>query len=493
MMNLSARDQRVIWHPYTQMKTADLPVPIIRGEGVYLFDDAGNKYIDAISSWWVNLHGHGHPYLAEKLYQQAKKLEHVMFAGFTHEPAIQLAERLLPLLPGRFSKIFYSDNGSTAVEVALKMAIQYWQNRAQGARYKVQGPNSRANAQGSGEFPGIRNQESRAKNQGAAHDSRNKAQVRSETVAKEEVAVRLEPTDGRGDLRHKIIALKNSYHGDTFGSMSISERGIFTLPFNDYLFEVEFIDVPEESNIASLKKRIEQLRAEACCFIYEPLLQGAGGMKMYDATHLNELIKACKHAGIICIADEVMTGFYRTGKMFAGEYVDEKPDIICLSKGITGGMLALGATACTQEIFDAFLSEDRTKTFFHGHSYTGNPLACAVANASLDLLEVGEFRFQIDQIIRLHKTYPTPLAVRTSRFHTKNLRRLGTVLAFELETDEEDAYLNSIGKVIANKALQEGVLLRPLGNTIYFMPPYCISKQELERVYIVTQETLAGL
>jgi adenosylmethionine-8-amino-7-oxononanoate aminotransferase len=275
--------------------------------------------------------------------------------------------------------------------------------------------------------------------------------------------------------------------------MSVSERGIFTLPFQDYLFEVVFIDAPEEHNIHSLKKEIEALKSEACCFIYEPLLQGAGGMKIHDAASLSELIKSCKEAGITCIADEVMTGFYRTGKMFASEYVNEKPDIICLSKGITGGMLAMGATACTQKIFDAFLSEDRSRTFFHGHSYTANPLACAVANASLDLLEVGEFRFQLDQVIRLHNTFPTQLAVRPSKFLIKNLRRLGTVLAFEVETNEKDAYLNSIGKIIANKALESGVLLRPLGNTVYFMPPYSITKQELERVYIVTQETLASL
>ena len=427
------------------MKTADLPIAIIRGEGVYLFDDNGNKYIDSISSWWVNLHGHAHPYLAEKLYQQAKKLEHVMFAGFTHEPAIQLAERLLPLLPGNFTKIFYSDNGSTAVEVALKMAIQYCS-----IRHKVQGTSYK-------------------------EGSRHKIQ------------------EAREGTRRKIVALRNSYHGDTFGSMSVSERGIFTLPFQDYLFEVVFIDAPEEHNIHSLKKEIEALKSEACCFIYEPLLQGAGGMKIHDAASLSELIKSCKEAGIICIADEVMTGFYRTGKMFASEYVNEKPDIICLSKGITGGMLAMGATACTQKIFDAFLSEDRSRTFFHGHSYTANPLACAVANASLDLLEVGEFRFQLDQVIRLHNTFPTQLAVRPSKFLIKNLRRLGTVLAFEVETNEKDAYLNSIGKIIANKALESGVLLRPLGNTVYFMPPYSITKQELERVYIVTQETLASL
>src|SRR4030095_13934767 len=230
-------------------------------------------------------------------------------------------------------------------------------------------------------------------------------------------------SDKEETSRYEILALSNSYHGDTFGSMSVSERGVFTLPFQDYLFEVEFLDVPTNDNIDSLTKQIDQIGADACCFIYEPLVQGAGGMKMYEAHALNEIISACKKHDIICIADEVMTGFYRTGRMFAGEFVNEKADIICMSKGITGGMLPLGATACTQKIYDGFLSEDRSKTFFHGHSYTANPLACAVANASLDLLQVGEFRFQLDQIIRLHTTYPTHLAVRTSRFVTKNLRR----------------------------------------------------------------------
>ena len=442
MNTLSSRDQQVIWHPYTQMKTAELPVAVTRGEGVYLFDDNGNKYIDAISSWWVNIHGHAHPFLAEKLYQQAKKLEHVMFAGFTHEPAVQLAERLLPMLPGELSKIFYSDNGSTAVEVALKMSIQYWLNL----------------------MPDAGNKMAKRKNDKVAQGKRS-----------------------------KIIALKNSYHGDTFGSMSVSERGIFTLPFKDYLFEVVFVDIPTKDNIESIKNKIDEIGEEACCFIYEPLVQGAGGMVMYESHLLDEIIQACKKHDIICIADEVMTGFYRTGRMFASEHMQQKPDIICLSKGITGGMLPLGATACTEKIFNVFFSDDKSKTFFHGHSYTANPLACAVANASLDLLEVGEFRFQLDQVIRLHNSFPTHLAVRTSRFALKNLRRCGTILAFEVETNEKDDYLNTIGKVISKKALEAGVLLRPLGNTIYFMPPYCITKQQLERVYIVTQEVLHEL
>jgi adenosylmethionine-8-amino-7-oxononanoate aminotransferase len=365
-----------------------------------------------------------------------------MFAGFTHEPAVQLAERLLPMLPGELSKIFYSDNGSTAVEVALKMSIQYWLNL----------------------MPDAGNKMAKRKNDKVAQGKRS-----------------------------KIIALKNSYHGDTFGSMSVSERGIFTLPFKDYLFEVVFVDIPTKDNIESIKNKIDEIGEEACCFIYEPLVQGAGGMVMYESHLLDEIIQACKKHDIICIADEVMTGFYRTGRMFASEHMQQKPDIICLSKGITGGMLPLGATACTEKIFNAFFSDDKSKTFFHGHSYTANPLACAVANASLDLLEVGEFRFQLDQVIRLHNSFPTHLAVRTSRFAMKNLRRCGTILAFEVETNEKDDYLNTIGKVISKKALEAGVLLRPLGNTIYFMPPYCITKQQLERVYIVTQEVLHEL
>ncbi|HKB44050.1 MAG TPA: adenosylmethionine--8-amino-7-oxononanoate transaminase, partial [Chitinophagaceae bacterium] len=320
--SLTDRDAAIIWHPYTQHKSAATPLPIVKGEAVYLIDEPGNKFIDAISSWWTNLHGHAHPYIAQKIFEQAQQLEHVIFAGCTHEPAIQLAERLLPLLPGNFSKIFYSDNGSTAVEVALKMAIQLQKNKNQ-------------------------------------------------------------------KTKNKILALRHSYHGDTFGAMSVSERGVFVKAFENYLFEVIFIDLEEK--YSTLDNQCSMINfEEIACFIYEPLIQGAGGMNIYKTPLLNQLLKLCKQNNIICIADEVMTGFYRTGKMFASEYIEEKPDIICLSKGLTGGSLPLAVTACNQKIFDAFLSDDLYQTFFHGHSYTANPIACAAALASLDLLQKEE-------------------------------------------------------------------------------------------------------
>src|SRR6478735_9242198 len=322
-MNLAARDREVIWHPFTPQKNMSAPIPIVKGSASLLFAEDGSSYIDAISSWWVTLHGHGHPYIAEKIYRQALELEQVIFAGFTHEPAVRLAERLLPILPGKFSRIFYSDNGSTSTEVALKMSIQYWWNSGQTGR-------------------------------------------------------------------KKILAFRNSYHGDTFGAMSVSDRSIFTLAFHDLLFEVIFIDTPDADSIEELKNIIRQNSSEIAAFIYEPLVQGAGGMKMYDAGLMNELLVTIKKAGIICIADEVMTGFGRTGKLFASEYLDEKPDIICLSKGLTGGTMALGVTACNEKIYKAYVSDDEMKTFFHGHSFTANPLACAAALASLDLLQKEE-------------------------------------------------------------------------------------------------------
>jgi adenosylmethionine-8-amino-7-oxononanoate aminotransferase len=386
-----------------------------------LFDDTGKSYIDAISSWWVNIHGHSHPYIAERLYQQALRLEHVIFTGFTHEPAVQLAERLLPLLPGAFSRIFYSDNGSTAVEVAIKMAIQYWRNQA---------------------------------------------------------AAPVSPADLAAG-RTRVLAFRHSYHGDTFGAMSVSERSLFTAPFSDYLFDVIFIDTPNPGNIDTLRETIRRHGAEFACFIYEPLLQAAGGMRMYDASLLDELITEAHRQGILCIADEVLTGFGRTGRLFAGEYLTQKADIICLSKGLTGGTMALGVTAATENIFEAFLSDDRRKTLFHGHSFTANPLACTAALASLDLLLEPDCMTSIRHLTArqaafLHTLRAFPIV--------KNARSLGTVLAFELNTGR-DEYVNKTGPAITRSALETGIYLRPLGNTVYFMPPYCITEKEMDQVY----------
>ena len=422
--NLAKRDAAVIWHPYTPYKSNSTILNILKGEGVYLIDDRGIKYIDAISSWWTNLHGHSHHYIANKIHEQAQRLEHVIFAGCTHEPAVQLAERLVTLLPGNFSKVFFSDDGSTAVEVALKMAIQYW------------------------------------KNQDAAPASRN-----------------------------KILAFRNAYHGDTFGAMSVSERGPFNKNFDDYLFEVIFIDTPTAENIIFLKSQIEDLKSKTAAFIYEPLVQGAGGMKMYDAENMNNLLKIIKLENIICIADEVMTGFGRTGKLFASEYIEEKPDIICLSKGLTGGALPMAISACNEKVFESFKSNDLHKTFFHGHSYTGNPLACSAALASLDLLQQNECLQNIQYISESHKNFVHSLTASQNQ-KIINARSLGTILAFEVDAVENN-YLSSVKETIMKLALEQGVLLRPLGNTIYIMPPYCITPIQLEKVYACIHHILA--
>ncbi|HEV2482563.1 MAG TPA: adenosylmethionine--8-amino-7-oxononanoate transaminase [Puia sp.] len=417
MISLTERDRQVIWHPYTQHKGFLPPIPIVKGKGTLLFDDKDNAYIDAISSWWVNIHGHSHPHIAEKLYHQALQLEHVIFTGFTHEPAVTLAERLLPILPGHFSRVFYSDNGSTAVEVAIKMAVQYWGNR---------------------------------------HDQ-----------------------DATARRRHKILAFHHSYHGDTFGAMSVSERSVFTEAFRDYLFEVVFIDTPSPDNIYELLRQVREQAPEIACIIYEPLLQAAGGMRMYDAASLDLLLTEIAGQGILTIADEVLTGFGRTGKLFAGEYLRHKADIICLSKGLTGGTMALGVTATTTPVFEAFLSDDKRKTLFHGHSFTANPLACSAALASLDLLLDEDCLRRIDRIARRQEAFLETLG---SYPIVRNARSLGTVVAFELNTGR-DEYINAIGPRLTQEALAAGIYLRPLGNTVYFMPPYCITEKEMDQVY----------
>ncbi|HLX67476.1 MAG TPA: aminotransferase class III-fold pyridoxal phosphate-dependent enzyme, partial [Puia sp.] len=321
-----------------------------------------------------------------------------------------------------FSRIFYSDNGSTAVEVAIKMAIQYWRNQA------IASPPAQAPAR----VP-----------------------------------------------RSRVLAFRHSYHGDTFGAMSVSERSVFTAPFKDYLFEVTFIDTPSPDNIDGLRRLIHDLGSEHACFIYEPLLQAAGGMRMYDAALLDELITEARLQGILCIADEVLTGFGRTGRLFAGEYLGQKADIICLSKGLTGGTMALGVTAATERIFEAFLSDDRRLTLFHGHSFTANPLACTAALASLDLLLDPDCMTNIRRLATCHRAF-----IDSTRQYpvVRNARSLGTVLAFELNLGK-DEYVNSIGPAITRQALEAGIYLRPLGNTVYFMPPYCITEKEMDQVY----------
>ncbi|BAU54448.1 adenosylmethionine--8-amino-7-oxononanoate transaminase [Mucilaginibacter gotjawali] len=421
-MDLTDRDLKVIWHPYTQMKTAKPPIPIVRGEGALLFDENGKKYIDAVSSWWVNIHGHAHPYIAKKVSEQLYKLEHVIFAGFTHEGAVELAERLLQILPKNQQKVFYSDNGSTAVEVAIKMCLQYWHNK--------------------------------------------------------------------GENRTKIIAFKNAYHGDTFGAMAVSGRSAFTAAFDRLLFEVEFIDLPNEDNIQNLTSYISHLKSKTACFIFEPLVQGAGGMLMYDAAYLNELMAHCRKEGMLLIADEVFTGFGRTGKNFACNHVQEQPDIMCFSKGLTGGTMALGLTTCTQTIYDAFLSDDKLKTLFHGHSFTANPVAIAAALASLDLFLDPSTLKNIKRIAAKHMAFGKKI---TNHPKVKTIRQTGTIFAMEWETGSNTSYFNSLRDILYQYFLDAGIILRPLGNTIYILPPYCITDDELNYIYAKIEQALEAL
>jgi adenosylmethionine-8-amino-7-oxononanoate aminotransferase len=414
-LDLVAIDQKCIWHPFTQMQTAPPPIPIIRGKGVYLYSVDGKAYLDAISSWWVNLHVHAHPYIAEKIKAQLDILEHVIFADFTHPPAIELAARLLALLPGNQAKIFYTDNGSTAVETAIKMALQYWYNK---------------------------NPETK---------------------------------------KTKVICFKNSYHGDTFGAMSAAGKNPFHKAFWRHLFEVEQISPPTVGNEQeSLDQLSAILNLETACFIFEPLILGVGGMIIYPPAGLDALLKLCHERNVLTIADEVMTGFGRTGPLFACELLTEQPDIICLSKGLSGGFLPLGATSCKQHIFDAFLSDSAHNALLHGHSYTGNPLACVSALASLDLLEKEECSAQRKMIANSHEIF---CAKWKTHPKLKRCESIGTILVLEYAADGDTSYFQPIGKKLYRYFLEQEILLRPFGNVLHMMPPYCIQEEELQIIY----------
>lgn len=415
-------DRKSVWHPFTAVNEDTINIPIEKGEGCWLIDANGNRYLDAISSWWVNLHGHSNPYIAERVSEQVSKLEHVMFAGFTHQPAVDLATRILDKMPKQFTKVFYSDNGSTAVEVALKMAFQYWFNQ--------------------------------------------------------------------GAPRRKVVALEDAYHGDTFGAMAVGGRGVFSKPFDPFLFEVEFIPAPvpgkEEESLAKLSEIIDN--EDVASFIYEPLVQGTAGMMVYSADVLDKMISMCRAKGIIIIADEVMTGFGRTGSLFAMDQCKEKPDLIALSKGITGGFLPMGVTVCTDEMHKSFWAEGeagKLKTFLHGHSYTANPLACAAGCASLDLLEKEETWNNIQRIENQHLEF----AKEAKQFNGVGaVRTKGTILAVEYKTGAQTGYFNSLRDRLYEFFLERGIILRPLGNIIYIIPPYCISEEELNLVYDAIRE-----
>lgn len=421
LQTLSQRDAQHIWHPYTPMKLRPTTIGMVRGEGALLFDENGRSYIDAVSSWWVNLHGHSHPEIADAIYKQATTLAHCMFAGLTHEPAVTLAENLLQVLPANMSKIFYSDNGSCATEIAIKMSLQYFHNS--------------------------------------------------------------------GAPRQTIVALEGSYHGDTFGAMAASGRGLFTTPFNDKLFDVVFIPVPTVENAAASREAFELIlqQNDVAALIVEPLVQGAAGMQMHDAGGLDALFKLAHLHGALVICDEVMTGFGRTGTLFACEQLSESPDFICLSKGLTGGTLPLAVTACTQNVYDAFYSDDLTHAFYHGHSYTANPLACAAAVASLALLLKPECVQRRAEIAATHADFAAKI---TTHRRVENVRYCGTIIAITVRTVAGSHYLSNERDRIYHYFLGRGILLRPIGSVLYVIAPYCMTNAQMEQVYAAIEEFL---
>lgn len=420
-MSLTERDQKYIWHPYTQHKTAALPIAIKRGEGVLLWDENGKEYIDAIASWWVNPYGHSNTFIADAIYKQLTTLEHVLFGGFTHEPAVLLAEKLMAILPKNQQKIFFSDNGSTSVEVAIKVALQYFFNK--------------------------------------------------------------------GEKKTTIIAFENAFHGDTFAAMAASGISFYTQAFQGMFIDVVRIPVPvkgqEQASFDVLKKVIQEYNCAG--FIFEPLVQGAAGMVMYEPEALDELIKICRENNVLTIADEVMTGFGKTGKTFACDYLTEKPDMMCLSKALTGGTIPMAITTFTQEIFDAFYDEDINKALFHGHTFTANPTGCAAALASLELLKTPEMQ---DNLVRVNANHLVFQERINSHPKVTTTRVLGTIFALEIKKQNEESYYGTMRTKLYNFFIENGIILRPVGNIVYVLPPYIITDAQLQKVYKVIEKAL---
>jgi adenosylmethionine-8-amino-7-oxononanoate aminotransferase len=420
---ISALDRRHLWHPFTQEQTAPPPIAIREARGAVLTAEDGRQYLDLISSWWVTLHGHAHPAIAAAIACQAERLEQVIFAGFTHRPAVELAHRLAGLLPGGLDRVFFSDDGSTAVEVALKLSHQYWRNR--------------------------------------------------------------------GRARPRFLAFAGGYHGDTVGAMSAGARSDFFDAFSDLLFPVDALPYPETwqgdkaveekeaAALAALETYLDKHGAETAAMIMEPLIQGASGMRMCRPEFLRAVAKRLRKSEVLLIFDEVMTGFGRTGALFASLKAKVTPDLICLSKGLTGGFLPLSVTVCRNHIYEAFLDESFAKAFAHGHSFTANPLGCAAALASLDLLEGEETQRRWGEIETLHRRRLTALADHPKIAHA---RVTGTVAALDFKSDES-GYCAAIGLRLKNFFLQRGLLLRPLGNVVYLLAPYCITNAQLNTAY----------
>lgn len=428
-------DKRCVWHPYTQELTAPPPIEIIEGRGAKLLTADGRELLDLISSWWVNIHGHAHPAIVKAIADQAAKLEQIIFAGFTHAPAVKLAKRLTDILPDGLSRVFFSDDGSTAVEVALKMAMQYWRNQ--------------------------------------------------------------------GEDRTGFLAFEGGYHGDTAGAMSAGRSSGFfdafkpmmfrfdLLPFPQTWIDREQIDVEadEDNAINVLKTHLKSRPGETAGVIIEPLVQGASGMRMCRPEFLRKLSAQLKDAGIPLIFDEIMTGFGRTGEMFACQKAQVSPDIICLSKGLTGGFLPLSVTICKEELYESFLDKSFAKALSHGHSFTANPLGCAAALASLDLFAQEGTMSRIAEIekINLERITALPCFGKTTK-----PRITGAITALDVAA-KNAGYSSEVGPLLREFFMGKGLLMRPLGNVIYLLPPYCIEKEELHRAWDAVGEALTLL
>jgi adenosylmethionine-8-amino-7-oxononanoate aminotransferase len=420
-MNLADRDSQYLWHPYTQHKTAALPIAIKKGKGALLWDENNKEYIDAIASWWVNPYGHSNTFIADAIYKQLTTLEHVLFGGFTHEPAILVAEKLIEILPKNQQKIFFSDNGSTAVEVAIKVALQYFFNK--------------------------------------------------------------------GEKRTTIIAFENAFHGDTFAAMAASGISFYTQAFQGMFIDVVRFPVPVKGQEqVSYDALLAVIQNNNCAgFIYEPLVQGAAGMVMYEPESLDKLMRICKENNVLTIADEVMTGFGKTGKTFATDYLVEKPDMMCLSKALTGGTIPMAITTFTQNLFDAFYDDDINKALFHGHTFTANPTGCAAALASLELLQTNEMQVNIARVNQNHLDFQEHI-----KNHPKvtTTRVLGVIFALEIETESAASYYGTLRNKLYDFFIENGIILRPVGNIVYILPPYIITDEQLQKVYQVVEKAL---
>ncbi len=418
-MNLTKRDQKHLWHPLKQHQLNPESMAIVKAKACLLTDELGNEYIDAISSWYTCVFGHCNDFITSRFYEQMQRLDQVMFSDFTHEPAVKLSEELIKILPKGQNRIFFNDNGSTAVEAAIKMTLQYHFNQ--------------------------------------------------------------------GEKRATFIAFEGRFHGDTFGAMSVSGLSVYNGPFEDFLMEVKRLPVPNGENEAAITALLKSYTENYAIagFIYEPLIQGAAGMKMHDADGLNTILSFCKSNDIITIADEVMTGFGKTGKNFASDHVETKPDIICLSKALTAGLLPMAITSCTEEIYKAFLSHDIAKGFFHCHTYAANPVACSAALAGIELLQTKEIQKKIQEIENAHREFEQRIQKHPK---VRETRSIGNIFALDLNTESER--YGGLRDKLLKFFLDNGVFLRPLGNTLYLQVPFVISKEELYKVYRVLEDSL---